>query len=85
MTPRSIIMRLSARFADRVNEVLTRIGTMPKMHGIVRDDVRRAVVTKFPYCVYYRELADRVEVISVFHTSRDPAEWESRLDEDTDT
>ncbi len=75
---------LGARFAARVNEVLVRIGNTPKMHGIVRGDVRRAVVTKFPYCVYYRELTDRVEVISVFHTSRDPAVWQSRLD-DADT
>lgn len=74
---------LGVRFVARVNEVLTRIGNSPKMHGIVRDNVHRAVVTKFPYCVYYRELTDRVEVISVFHTSRDPAEWESRLDDDS--
>ena len=72
---------LGARFATRVNEVLTRIGQSPKMHAVVRGNTRKAVVAKFPYCVYYRELADRVEVISVFHTSRDPADWQSRLDD----
>ncbi len=66
---------LGDRFAARVNEVLTRVGRSPRMHTTVRGDVRNAVVAKFPYCVYYRELADRVEVISVFHTSRDPADW----------
>ncbi len=73
---------LGPRFAVRVNEVLTRIGKTPRMHALVRGDVRKAVVTKFPFCVYYRELADRVEVISVFHTSRDPADWQDRADED---
>jgi toxin ParE1/3/4 len=75
---------LGARFGAHVNEVLTRIGQSPKMHGVVRDNVRKAVVRKFPYCIYYRELADRVEVISVFHTSRDPADWQSRIHEDGD-
>jgi toxin ParE1/3/4 len=73
---------LGATFAHRVNDVLTRIGNAPRMHGIVRGNIRKAVVTKFPYYVYYRELTDRVEVIAVFHTSRDPGVWQQRADED---
>jgi toxin ParE1/3/4 len=73
---------LGPAFAARVNEVLTRIGKAPKMHRIVRGDIRKAVVIKFPYCLFYRELADRVEVIAVFHTSRDPSVWQQRADEE---
>ena len=73
---------LGRRFVARVNEVLTRIGTSPRTHAAVRGDVRKAVVTKFPYCVYYRELTDRVEVISIFHTSRDPSDWQRRAEDD---
>lgn len=64
---------LGPAFASRVQAVLSRIGKNPKMHGTVCGAIRKAVVKKFPYCIYYRELADRVEVIAVFHTSRDPA------------
>jgi len=53
------------------------------MHGIVHYDVRKAVVTRFPYIVLYREEAGEVLVISVFHTSRDPAVWQARLDPGT--
>jgi toxin ParE1/3/4 len=70
---------LGTTFAGRIQDVLARIGKSPKMHGVVLGDIRKAVVTKFPYCVYYRELADRVEVIAVFHTSRDPADWQRRV------
>jgi plasmid stabilization system protein ParE len=52
------------------------------MHGVVTGDIRKAVVTKFPYCVFYRELSDRVEVIAVFHTSRDPSVWQQRAEEE---
>lgn len=75
---------LGTRYANRVRDVLTRIGNNPKMHGIVFSDIRKAVVTKFPYCIFYRELTDRVEVIAVFHTRRDPAVWQQRAEEDSD-
>jgi len=65
-------------FATRVQEVLDRIATNPQLHAVVLADVRKAVVARFPYCVYYRAGAARVEVIAVFHTSRDPSIWQDR-------
>ena len=44
-----------------------------KMHGIVLRDIRKAVVTDFPYVVYYRVELTRVIVIAVIHGNRDPA------------
>lgn len=68
----------AAQFAEAVRAVFTRIGARPRAHGVVYKDVRRAVVQGFPYCVYYAEEPHRVLVISVFHTSRDPAIWQGR-------
>ena len=69
---------LGEAFADAVQVVLDRIGIMPQMHAAVFGDVRRAIVRGFSYCVYYREESSLVRVLSVFHTSRDPAVWQSR-------
>lgn len=69
---------LGEAFADAVQVVLNRIATMPRMHATVFGDVRKAIVRKFPYCVYYREEPNLVRVLSVFHTSRDPAIWQAR-------
>ena len=69
---------LGEAFADAVQQILARIGVMPQTHTAVFGDVRRAVVRGFPYCVYYREEASRVRVLSVFHTSRDPSIWQAR-------
>ena len=41
--------------------------------------VRKAVVTQFPFCVYYREETARLRVIAVFHTKRAPKNWQSRV------
>ena len=68
----------AVQFAQAVLAAFTRIGARPRAHGIVYKDVRRAVVLGFPYCVYYYEEQHRVVVISVFHTSRDPAIWQGR-------
>ena len=65
-------------FADAVQVALDRIGSMPQLHRAVFGDTRRAVVRGYPYCVYYREEATRVRVLSVFHTRRDPNIWQSR-------
>lgn len=68
----------AVQFAEAVQAVFARIGAHPRAHGIVYKDVRKAVVLGFAYCVYYFEEPQRVVVISVFHTSRDPAVWQGR-------
>ena len=40
---------------------------------------RKCVVRRFTFNVYYRPHFDRIEVIAVFHTSRDPAIWKGRV------
>ena len=63
---------------DRVSEALGRVGAMPEMYGPVWQDVRAGRLRRFPYVVYYRVLADRVEVLAVLHGSRDPSVWQRR-------
>ncbi len=68
----------AAEFATSLEAVFTRIGAQPRAHAVVHKDVRRALVQGFPYCVYYFEEPQQVVVMSVFHTSRDPAIWQGR-------
>jgi plasmid stabilization system protein ParE len=69
---------LGEAFADQVQPVLDQISAMPRTHAAVFGEVRKAVVPRFPYCIYYREEASCVRVLSVFHTSRDPSIWQGR-------
>ena len=69
---------LAKDFMLRVREVVRRVAANPKMHALAFRDVRKAVVTRFPYIVLYREVNEELIVVSVFHTSRDPDEWKSR-------
>ncbi|SRR5260370_14926503 len=69
---------LGTHFVAEVQRVLDTIMNQPDRYPVVYGDVREAAVRRFPYCVYYRAKADRVVVIAVFHTSRDPAVWQAR-------
>jgi plasmid stabilization system protein ParE len=62
-----------------VEEVLDRIRQLPEMHQAIYREVRRALPRRFPYGVHYRVHKDRVEVIAVQHSRRDPKEWQSRV------
>lgn len=65
-------------FVTEVQQVLDTITNHPERYPVADGDVREAPVSRFPYCVYYRVKPDRVVVIAVFHTSRDPSVWQSR-------
>ena len=66
-------------FVARVRDVLQRISVNPRLHGFVYQDVRKAVVQRFPFIMLYREDQGEILVIAVFHTSRDPTVWQSRV------
>jgi plasmid stabilization system protein ParE len=69
---------LGADLIDEVQKVLDTIVNQPDRYPITSGDIREAAVRKFPYCVYYRVGQSRIAVLAVFHTSRDPAIWQSR-------
>lgn len=69
---------LGPAFAAEIERVFDLIATKPLLHPIVFADIRKAAVRRFPYCVFYRPHADRVEVIAVFHTKREPSVWQGR-------
>jgi len=70
---------LGDEFLDCVDDVINRICLMPESYAIVYRDIRRAVVKRFPYAVYYRIVSSRVIVIAIFHGRRDPQAWRSRV------
>jgi plasmid stabilization system protein ParE len=70
---------LGVRFAESVQRTLDRLSHSPFVHAVVEGDVRKAVVKGFPFCVYYSVEPQGVVVVSVFHTSRDPQIWKSRI------
>jgi plasmid stabilization system protein ParE len=70
---------LAQDFVARIRDIVKRVASNPRIHQLAYSDVRKAVVTRFPYVVLYRESGGELIVIGVFHSSRDPEEWKSRV------
>jgi len=61
-----------------VEAVFNTIARHPMRHRIVHEDIRKALVRRFPYAVFYVVEPDHIQVIAIFHGSRDPRRWKNR-------
>ena len=70
---------LGLRFEVSIEASLQKISTNPKSFQSRYDDVHVHFIQRFPYGIHYLIEKDEVKVIGVFHTSRDPINWNERL------
>ena len=55
-----------------------RIVEGPFKYQHLRSGIRRALLRRFPYAVYFAVEQTVIVVLTVLHASRDPAEWQRR-------
>ena len=71
---------LGDAFLADVRTLLARIETAPHRYPKVRDRVRRALMSRFPYSVYFEpEDSANWVVLAVLHQRRDPSTWTRRI------
>jgi plasmid stabilization system protein ParE len=70
--------QLGDEFLECIETALNRICLMPESYLVVHHDVRRVLVKRFPYSIYYRIISSRVIVVAVFHSQRNPKSWQDR-------
>jgi plasmid stabilization system protein ParE len=69
---------LGAEFILALDHLLNRIASSPLQFRRVRGNIRRALMRRFPFAVYFIYSADAVIILAVFHCSRDPQYLENR-------
>lgn len=69
---------LGEEFLVTLRERLETVRGFPEAFPVIYRDVRRAVVSRFPYVVFYVVRPTRVAVLAIVHQSRDPAIWPRR-------
>ncbi|MGD9728812.1 MAG: type II toxin-antitoxin system RelE/ParE family toxin [Nitrospiraceae bacterium] len=70
---------LGGEFLDEVRDSFGRISENPKSFPEMHRQTRRALVARFPFCVFYRITGNVITVVAVMHSSRDPNNWKSRI------
>lgn len=66
---------LEERFLSELARTLRNVVEHPFAYEEEEPDVRRVVLSPFPYRVYYHPSPNAVVVLAVVHTSRRPGTW----------
>jgi toxin ParE1/3/4 len=72
---------LGNRFLSDFDSAINAIAEAPERWPVVDADVRRYVMRRFPYGIYYRIEGNNLRILVVKHHSRHPDYWKYRLDE----
>ena len=69
---------LGVEFVAEVERCVALAAGQPQLYAIAYRGLRRITTKRFPYCIYFRVTAQRIVVVAVFHSSRDPEIWKVR-------
>ena len=69
---------LGREFLGELRAAYDRVADGPLKYQELRSGIRRALVRRFPYAVYFAVEGTVIVVLTVLHASRDPAEWQRR-------
>src|SRR5437762_7564424 len=69
---------LGLRFLNETRTSLQHISANPLMFPLIEEDVRRALLHKFPYSIYFLNESEAIAIIAVLHQHQRPGEWKSR-------
>ena len=69
---------LGARFRSDVRETLVRLRNWPLAAPVERGEIRRLILSRFPYKLLYSVEADCIYILAVAHLHRAPDYWVER-------
>lgn len=70
---------LGAQFLDLADRSVLMIQETPERFRVVEGDVRRLIMNRFPYSIYFRAVAGEIRILAFTHQSRHPEYWRDRL------
>ncbi|WP_264538233.1 type II toxin-antitoxin system RelE/ParE family toxin [Flavobacterium sp. N1736] len=75
------LQNLGLRFHKQIKSQINSLKNEPYIYTIRYKDVHGMLVKKFPFMIHYtiNEESNLVEIFAIFHTSRNPEIWNSRI------
>jgi len=71
---------LGAEFIRSIDAAVNLIARQPESQSTVHREVRRILLRRFPYGLFYRYDGSQVLVLGCFHASRNPQLWKTRAE-----
>ena len=69
---------LGAAFVEEVDKCFESIRSAARRYPVVHREIRRALLKRFPYAIYFVLRNGSVIIIGCMHTHRDPKRWQRR-------
>jgi plasmid stabilization system protein ParE len=69
---------LGVDFSAAVDATISNIRERPLAYPRVHNEIRRAVLQRFPYAVFFQLLEDDIVILAMIHGRRHPRTWQSR-------
>jgi toxin ParE1/3/4 len=66
------------RFRAHLDLALSKIQARPERYPVIYRNVRRRLVERFPYAVYYRTYPGIAFVVAIMHGKQSPGVWKAR-------
>ncbi len=70
---------LGTSFLDKIKFAINDISECPERWPIIRFDIRRRLIHRFPYCLLYRIDSNEIVILAVMHLRRHPNYWIRRI------
>ncbi|MDO9371814.1 MAG: type II toxin-antitoxin system RelE/ParE family toxin [Gammaproteobacteria bacterium] len=70
---------LGVDFLAEIKWAIEAMALHPNLGTVIRGQIRRCLVRRFPYGVLYRIEAEGIIVVAVMHLHRRPGYWRNRL------
>jgi plasmid stabilization system protein ParE len=71
---------LGRKFINSFNKSIDNIKFSPESWPILEDDIRRYLLSTFPFGILYRKVRNTIRILAVMHLKRDPDYWKDRKD-----
>lgn len=71
---------LGSDFLDAVEETVRKVVSSPKSGAIERANIRKRLVSGFPFTILYEAQSDRIYIAAVMHQHRRPGYWRTRVE-----
>ncbi len=77
---KKISIELARSFIQSVEEGIEKIRGNPEAWQMVEEGVRRHLLKRFPFGIYYTIEGNYITIFAILHMSRKPGYWKKRLE-----
>ena len=69
---------LGKEFILCLDAAFSSITRNPQIYQVIHKNIRRALIRRFPYGVFYIIEPEHIQILAIFHMRRNPDEWKKR-------